>query len=125
MVFAGIGVVNKSDLLLVDESIDADQYVQNVDRLGFTVVLDRRHRLFGWIFQQDGAPGHTSRVALEWLEESVDRIVEAVVKSKSALVVPWAMIPQTRPTGYVEVSGPDSTWVSPVTANQSPISHGK
>jgi hypothetical protein len=29
---------------------------------------------FGWTFQQDGAPSHTSQVAVNWLEETVDAI---------------------------------------------------
>jgi hypothetical protein len=33
---------------------------------------------FGWIFQQDGAPCHTSHVALDWLEESVYLICNTV-----------------------------------------------
>jgi hypothetical protein len=35
MVFAVIGVGYKSDLLMAEESIDTDRYIQNLDRLGF------------------------------------------------------------------------------------------
>jgi transposase len=50
MIFAVIGIGFKSDLLLVDGSIDTDRYIQNLDRLGFINALDQRHGPFGWIF---------------------------------------------------------------------------
>jgi hypothetical protein len=65
MVFAVIGIGFKSDLLLVDGTIDTDRYIQNLDRLGFIQALDAGHGTFGWIFQQDGAPAHTSPEALD------------------------------------------------------------
>jgi hypothetical protein len=75
IVFAVISVGFKSDLLVVQGTIDADQYIQNIDRLGVIDALDHKHELFGWIFQKDGTLCHTSQAALDWLEESVDLIV--------------------------------------------------
>jgi transposase len=122
MIFAVIGMGYKSDLLMVEGTIDAERYIQNLDSLGFIATLDRMHGPFGWIFQQDGAPSHTSQVALDWLEESVDVIVDwpanspdlspiellwAILKKlvrrmkpqtieevKGALLAAWSMIPQ-------------------------------
>jgi transposase len=76
MVFAVMGVGFKSDMLFVHGTIDTNQYVQNIDRLEFSSTLDEKHEAFGWIFQQDGASCHTSQVALDWLEESVDLIFD-------------------------------------------------
>jgi transposase len=123
MVFAVIGVDFKSDLLVVQGTIDTDQYLQNIEQLAFIEALDEKHGPFGWIFQQDGAPCHTSRKALDWLEESVDLIVDwpanspdlspiellwAILKQlikrirpdtiedlKNALIAAWALIPQS------------------------------
>jgi hypothetical protein len=67
MVFAVIGISFKSDLMIVEGSIDTDQYIQNLDRLGFIKTLNAVHGPFGWIFQQDGAPAHISQRALDWL----------------------------------------------------------
>jgi hypothetical protein len=57
MVFAVIGITFKSDLLLVEGSIAIDRYLQNLDRLGDIDVLNAKHVMFGWIFQQDGGTG--------------------------------------------------------------------
>jgi hypothetical protein len=95
---------------------------QNLDRFGFVDALNKKYRPFGWIFEQDGAPAHISRLALEWLEESVDVVVDwppnspdlspikllcAISKKsvsrinprtihqlKSALLAAWTLIPQ-------------------------------
>jgi hypothetical protein len=50
-----IGRSYKSDVLIVEESINADQYIQSVDQLELIDVLDQRRGPFRWIFQQDGA----------------------------------------------------------------------
>jgi hypothetical protein len=65
MVFAVIGVGYKSDLLMVEGSIDIDRYIQNLDRLGFMSALDQKYGPLGWILQHDGAPSHTSQGALD------------------------------------------------------------
>jgi hypothetical protein len=94
MIFAVIGIGFKSDILLVDGSIDTDRYIQNLDRLGLINALDQRHGPFGWIFQQDGAPAHTSQVTLDWLEESVDVIVDWPPNSPdlSPIEILWAIL---------------------------------
>jgi hypothetical protein len=51
MVFAIIGVGFKSDMHVVPGIIDADHYIQNIDRLGFIDAIDQKNGLFGWIFQ--------------------------------------------------------------------------
>jgi hypothetical protein len=72
MVFAVIGIGYKSELLIVDGTINTQKYIQNCHELGFIEDLDKKHGPFQWIFQQDGAPCHTSQESLNWLEESVD-----------------------------------------------------
>jgi hypothetical protein len=123
MVFAVISVGLKSDLLVVQGTIDTDQYIQNIDRLGFMNTPDEKHVTFGWIVQRDGAPCHASQVALDWLHESVDLIVDWLANSpdlspvellceflkklirrikpstieelNNALIAMWALIPQS------------------------------
>jgi hypothetical protein len=46
MVFAVIGVGLKSDLLVVQGTIDTNQYIQSIDRLGFISTLDEQHGRF-------------------------------------------------------------------------------
>jgi hypothetical protein len=121
MVFAVVEIGFKSDLLLVEGSIDPDRYLQTLDRLGFIDVLNEKHGIFRWIFQQDGAPDHTSHAVPDRLEESVDVIVDwpassadlspiellwAILKNgrrrqpqpinelKNALIAAWTSIPQ-------------------------------
>jgi hypothetical protein len=65
-----------------------------IDRLGFTDALDQKRGPFGWIFQQDGTLCHTSQVALDWLEESVNPIVDWPANSPglSPIELPWAIL---------------------------------
>jgi hypothetical protein len=121
MTFAVIGIGCESDFLLVEENIDTDRYVHHLDRRGFVEALDAKDGAFGWILRQDGAPAYTSQKALDWLEESVDVIVDWPANSpdlspieslwvilkklinrfdpqnmeelKSAVVAAWALIP--------------------------------
>jgi hypothetical protein len=122
MVFAVIGIGYKSDRVMVEDSIDTDRYIQSLGLLGFISALDSKYGPLGWILQQDGARSHTSQVNLDWLEESVDVIVDWQLNSpdlspiellwpilkkfartvklhmieelKSSLLAAWAMIPQ-------------------------------
>jgi hypothetical protein len=94
MVFAVIGVGFKSDLLVLDGTIDTDRSLQNIDRLGFITALDVIHGPFGWIFQQDGAPCHTSQIAVDWLEENLDLITDWPANSPdlSPIELLWAIL---------------------------------
>jgi hypothetical protein len=65
----------KSELMLVEESIDNDRYLQNLDHLGCIDVLNEKHGMFGEVLQQDGALAHTSQAVFDWLEENVEIIV--------------------------------------------------
>jgi hypothetical protein len=84
----------KSDPLIVEGSINADRYIQNVDQLGLIDVVDQKHRPFSWIFQQDGALSHTSRVATDSLEETVDVITDWPANSPDLwpIEVLWAIL---------------------------------
>jgi transposase len=123
MVFAIIGIGFKSDLMLREGSIDTDRNIHNLDCFGFLEALDAMHGLFGWIFQQHGALEHILQWAPNWLEESIDVIIDwpansldlspiealwAILKKlverinpqriedlKAALIAAWALIRQT------------------------------
>jgi hypothetical protein len=94
MIFAVIGPGYKSKLLLVDDSIDSDKYIDNLAALGFIEDLDRMHGPLLWIFQQDGAACHTSAKSLEWLEEKCDLVVDWPSKSPnlSPIQLLWAIL---------------------------------
>jgi hypothetical protein len=74
MVFAVIGIGYKSRLLLVDGTINTEKYIKNLEALGFIQDLNAKYGQLQWIFQQDGAPCHTSAAAIEWLERECDII---------------------------------------------------
>jgi hypothetical protein len=66
VVFAIIGVGFKSDLLLVEGTINADRDIQTLCELSFMNAFDRKFRPFGWILQQDEASSHKARVIMKW-----------------------------------------------------------
>jgi hypothetical protein len=74
-------VVMHIHVLMVERSINADQYIQNADQLGFIDAADQKHGRFGWILQQDGTPRRTSQVAMDWLEETFDVIADCPANS--------------------------------------------
>jgi transposase len=69
MIFAVIGLGFKSDLLIVEGTIDSQKYIENLQKLRFIEQLDEKYGKGNWIFQQDGAPCHTSRASREWIQE--------------------------------------------------------
>jgi hypothetical protein len=42
---------NKSEVLIVEESINIDQYIQNFDELRLIDAVDQKHVLFDWMFE--------------------------------------------------------------------------
>jgi hypothetical protein len=60
-----IGIGYKSDLLLVEGTINAYRYIQNMDQLEMIDAVDHKHGSFVWIFEQDGAPSCTSQIAMD------------------------------------------------------------
>jgi hypothetical protein len=69
MFFAVIGIGYKSRLLVIPGSIDAERYMENCRNLNFIEEMDGKHGQYQWAFQQDGAPAHTARKTMDWLEE--------------------------------------------------------
>ena len=63
------GIFFSSHLLKEKEKINAEYYVNNLlpGLIGDCQVLAPNNN---FIFQQDGAPAHTSRLAQEWLQEN-------------------------------------------------------
>jgi hypothetical protein len=49
--------------------------------------LDAVHGRFGWIFQKHRASAHMSQRAVDWLEESVDIIVDLLANSQDLLPI--------------------------------------
>ena len=69
MVFGIIGKNYKSKLVISNTSIDSEQYCYNLMKSG---VLELNFDSNSKIFQQDGAPAHTSSLALSWLEKRMN-----------------------------------------------------
>jgi transposase len=70
MIFGAIGPNYKSKVPFVEGRINAEKYIQKLTDLGIFEELDRLHGAFNWIFQQDGAPCHTSQMAVDCIEEN-------------------------------------------------------
>jgi len=70
MLWAFITFYGVGRLVILDGRQDSAKYVRTLHSGLFPVAAD----LFGgqniWVFQQDNAPIHTSRVTLEWLLEN-------------------------------------------------------
>jgi hypothetical protein len=65
MIFVVLGIGDDSTFLFVERTIDAERYLENLSQLGFLEELDRKHGVLQWIFQQDGAPCHTSNNSID------------------------------------------------------------
>jgi hypothetical protein len=66
IVFPVIDVDYKSNLFIIDGSIDGDRYLQNFeDLISFLEELDRTYGSMGWIFQQNCAPAQRSTSTME------------------------------------------------------------
>jgi hypothetical protein len=72
MIFGVIGPNYKSKLIVVEGTINTEKYIQSLTGLGTFEELDRLHGALNWIFQQDGAPRHTSQMLVDWIEENCD-----------------------------------------------------
>ena len=60
--------------MIVDKSINSDQYLQNMVDSNFIGGMNQIHGELDWVYAQDGARCHTSAQSMEWLEEKVDVI---------------------------------------------------
>jgi hypothetical protein len=94
MIFGVIGPDYKSRLLFVEGTIDAERYIRNLSDLGFIEELDHKHGALEWIFQQDGAPCHTSQKAVDWIEENCDLLSEWPANSPdlNPIELVWALL---------------------------------
>jgi hypothetical protein len=53
-------------------NIHAHREIENLEAVGFIEDLDAKHAALEWIFQQNGAPCHTTQTAIDWIEENCD-----------------------------------------------------
>ena len=74
MVFGVISCSYKSELVIIDGSVDATKYIENMIKSNFISDMDRLHGKLNWVFMQDGARCHTATETIEWLEEQLDVI---------------------------------------------------
>lgn len=77
MIYGAIGLDYKSELVIVEGTIDSSKYQENILNSKMIDVLDSNRGKGTWIFQQDGARCHTSRESVTWL------------RSKCCLIQKW------------------------------------
>jgi hypothetical protein len=77
----------KANLLFVDETIDADRYIQNPCEFNSINAVDVKFVPFRWIFRQAGTSSCTAMVAMEWPEGNVDVIVDWPANSPDLLPI--------------------------------------
>lgn len=69
MVWGAISANLQSDLIILDGSVDSKVYRRDI--LKKSRIIDHMNEVYGvrsWLFQQDGAPAHTSRKSIQYLE---------------------------------------------------------
>jgi hypothetical protein len=69
------------------ESSRVSCYHKTFGQLGLIDGVDQKHKPFGWIFGQDGVRSGTSQVSIDWLEETVDVIMDCRANSSDG----WQM----------------------------------
>jgi transposase len=94
MIFAVIGIGYKSKLLIIEGTVDAHKYIDNLVQIDVIPELDAMHGPFNWIFQQDGAPCHTAATSIDWLEGNCDVIIDWPANSPdlSPIELLWAIL---------------------------------
>lgn len=68
MVFGAIGFGYKSPLVIVSGTEDTGEYIRILEQCGVVKSMNDAFGTGGYIFQQDGAPSHTSKAAIEYLK---------------------------------------------------------
>ena len=76
MIFAVIAKNYKSKLIIIDHSIDSEQYIDNLVQSNFISDMNNIYGELNWLFMQDGARCHTCGKTMEWLENYVDVITD-------------------------------------------------
>ena len=67
MVWASIGPNNKSQLMIINNSINSESYCDVVVKSGIIEEANRENIMFGWFFQHDGAPSHNFQNTIDEL----------------------------------------------------------
>ena len=67
MVFGAIGIGYKSNLIIVDGTIDASVYQSILKEANIKNDVDKLHGRGNYLYQQDGAPAHTSKSSIRYI----------------------------------------------------------
>ena len=74
MIYGAIGLDYKFILVIVESSIDSNQYMSNIMNSCMIDELDSNWGKGMWIFQQDGSRCHNSRKIVKWLSSKCRHI---------------------------------------------------
>lgn len=67
MVFGAVGYNYKSPLVIVDGTEDSSEYIRILEDCGVVDSMNTSYGVGNFVYQQDGAPSHTSSRAIEYL----------------------------------------------------------
>lgn len=71
MVWLGMSVRGGTELVIIDNNVDSVMYCKVLEQAILPFIADKYGAEDGnVIFQQDGAPSHTSKYASEWLMDA-------------------------------------------------------
>lgn len=77
MIWGAVGIDFKSDLVIFTEHVNSDTYIDEIFiKSDFIQKADERWGADNWVFQQDNAPSHTSKVTKAALSELAIKVLD-------------------------------------------------
>lgn len=70
MIFAAIGYDYKSDIYFIDGCLNSDKYINLLIQSGLFKKLDEKFGRFNYLYEQDGAPCHTTQRSINYIEQN-------------------------------------------------------
>ena len=74
IIFGVIAPNYKSKLVLIDNTVNSQQHIQNMIASDFIIEMNQMYGKLDWVYAQDGAKCHTSSESFKCLEDRIDVI---------------------------------------------------